>query len=60
MEISSVFTVTDFKTGKSYSEEIQGSGQEPIKFLRGKYPKFSKFVLEGFSIDGNFKYVDLR
>ena len=54
MEIVSVFTVTDFKTGKSYEEPIHGCGQEAIKWLRKQYPRHTKFVLEGFELDGLF------
>lgn len=60
MEIISNFTVTDFKTGKQFHEAIEGSGQEAIEFLRKEYPKFTKFVLNGFEIEGKFKKLDLR
>lgn len=64
MELLSLWTVTDFKTGKQYDEEIVGAGEPAIKFLRKEYPKFSKFVLEGFKIttDGKtiYKRVNLR
>lgn len=60
MEIISNFTVTDFKTGKQYQEAIEGFGQEAIKFLRKEYPKFTKFVLDGFEINGTFRKLDLR
>lgn len=49
----SVFLVTDYKTGKQMREFIEGTGQEVVKILRREYPRFSKFVLEGFEIDGN-------
>ena len=57
MEIVSVFTVTDFRSGKQYTEFINGAGQEAVKYLRKQYPRFTKFVLEGFEIDGQFKRV---
>jgi len=57
MEIVSVFTVTDFRSGKQYTEFIKGAGQESVKYLRKQYPRFTKFVLEGFEIDGQFKRV---
>ncbi len=60
MKIVSIYTVTNYKTGKMEEVIVEGAGQEPIKHLRGLYPKFSKFVLEGFEVDNNFKYVDLR
>lgn len=50
MELLSLWTVTDFKTGKVYDEEIVGAGEGAIRFLRKEYPKFSKFVLDGFKI----------
>lgn len=51
-EIVSVFTVISYKTGKQIEEAINGSGQEAIKWLRTQYPRHTKFVLEGFEIDG--------
>lgn len=61
MEILSKWTVTDFKTKEVYDELIEGTGEEAIGYLRKQYPKFSKFVLEGFEIttleDGEAKTV---
>lgn len=59
MEIISVFIVTEFKTGAQYTEFVEGCGQEAINIMRKSYPRFSKFVLEGFEIDGDFKRVRL-
>ena len=53
-EIVSVFTVTSYKTGKQIEEAINGSGQEAIKWLRTQYPRHTKFVLEGFEVDGTY------
>lgn len=53
-EIVSVFTVTSYKTGKQIEEAIHGSGQEAIRYLRTQYPRHTKFVLDGFEIDGVF------
>ena len=53
-EIVSIFTVTDYKTGKQYEEAIVGDGQKAIKALRSMYPRHTKFVLEGFEINGTF------
>ena len=53
-EIVSLFTVTSYKTGKQIEEAIHGDGQEAIKFLRTQYPRHTKFVLEGFELDGTF------
>lgn len=53
-EIVSVFTVTNFKTGEQFEEPIHGSGQEAIKWLRTQYPRHTKYVLEGFEVDGKF------
>lgn len=60
MEIVSIFTVTDFKTGKQYEEAITGSGQDTVESVVSMYPAFTKFVLEGFEINGNFFPLDLR
>lgn len=57
MEIVSIFTVTDYKTGKQYEEAIEGHSQDAVKYLRTLYPRFTKFVLEGFEINGNFKRI---
>lgn len=59
-EIVSVFEVTDLRTKKIWREFIDGEGQPPIRWLRGKYPKYTKFVLEGFEIDGTFVQLKLR
>ena len=53
-EIVSIFTVTSFKTGKQIEEAIHGNGQDAIKYLRTQYPRHTKFVLEGFEVDGVF------
>lgn len=58
-EITSVFTVTEYGTGDQYVEYIEGDGQEAIKDLRTKYPRFTKFVLEGFEINGSFTYLKI-
>lgn len=58
--ITSVFTVTDFKTGKQYEEVVEGYGQKAIRLIRKKYPRFTKFVLEGFEFDGNFVPLNLK
>lgn len=60
MEIYSRFFVTEHKTGDRYKEEIEGCGQEAIKWLRKDYPRFTKFVLKGFEIDGKFVPLKLR
>ena len=59
-EIVSVYEVTDFKTGKVWREYPSGYGQKTINFLRKEYPRFTKFVLEGFEIDGTFVALKLR
>ena len=53
-EIVSIFTVISYKTGKELQEAIVDSGQDAIKWLRTQYPRHTKFVLEGFEIDGQF------
>ena len=59
-EIVSVYEVTDFKTGKMERVSITGDGEATARFIRSKYPKLSKFVLEGFEINGNFVPLKLR
>jgi hypothetical protein len=59
-EIVSIFTVTELKTGKQIEEAIIGCGQEAIRYLRKQYPKFTKFVLDGFEIDGQFFPLQLK
>lgn len=62
MEIVSVFTVTEFRTGKQYTEFIEGDGQDAVKEVAKLYPRYTKFVLEGFEIDGDFRplYIKMR
>lgn len=59
-EIVSIFTVTDYKTGKQYEEAINGDGQKAIKAARSLYPRHTKFVLDGFEIDGVFVPLRLK
>lgn len=59
-EIVSIFTVTELKTGKQIEEAIIGCGQEAIRYLRKQYPKFTKFVLDGFEVDGQFFPLQLK
>lgn len=60
MEVYSIFTITT-RDGKVHEgEAIEGSGQDVMKFLRKIYPRLTKFVLEGFEIDGVFKRLSLR
>lgn len=60
MEIYSRFIVTEYKTEDKYKEEIEGCGQDAIKWLRRQYPRFSKFVLKGFEINGKFVPLKIR
>jgi hypothetical protein len=60
MEITSVFIVTEFKSGKQWREHIEGDGQFAMKEIRDLYPRHTKFVLEGFEIDGVFKPLILK
>jgi len=53
-EIVSVFIVTSYKTGEQHKEFPIGDGQAAIKWLRKQYPRHTKFVLDGFEIDGTF------
>jgi hypothetical protein len=57
MEINSVFTVTEFPKGKMPMRSeviVRGAGQETIRHLRSQLHKFSRIVLDGFEVDGNF------
>lgn len=58
--IVSVFVVTPYKTSKQEQITVTGAGQAAIAFLRKEYPRLSKFVLDGFEINGNFVPLDLR
>jgi len=53
-EIVSIFSVTEYKTGRQFEEAINGDGQDAIREVRKMYPRYSKFVLEGFEINGMF------
>lgn len=59
-EIVSVYEVTDYKTGKRERVHVEGDGEETIRFLRKEYPRFTKFVLEGFEINGSFVHLKTR
>lgn len=58
MELSTVYKVVTFKTGKVEEVTVTGIGQEPIIYLRKEYPKFTRFFLKGFNI--NSKFVELK
>lgn len=61
MQIYSRFTVTEYVTGNSYEETVEGVGQEGIKNARDLYKGiFCKFVLDGFEIKDKFIRVQLR
>lgn len=59
-EIVSIFIVTEYKTGNKWEETPIGMGQVAIEKTRKKYPRFTKFVLDGFEIDGEYVPADLR
>lgn len=60
MEIVSIFTVTEYKTGKQFEEAIYGSGQEAVTEIRKLYPRHTKFVLDGFEIDERFIPLEIK
>lgn len=60
MEIVSIFRVVDHKTKEVFKEAIGGYGQDAIKWLRGDYPRFSRFILKGFEIYGKFVPLKIR
>jgi hypothetical protein len=59
-EIESVYTVTDYRTGKQTEEFILGEGQAAARQVMSKYPRFTKFVLDGFVINGTFVPLRLK
>lgn len=59
-EVVSIFTVTDYRTGNQWDEYMDGNGDTGFLQLKKKYPRHTKFVLEGFEIDGDFHRLDLR
>lgn len=59
MEIRSVFIATDLETGKRQRVEMTGAGQGTVHYMRRQFHPLTKFVLEGFKINGKFKEVDL-
>lgn len=62
MEILSIFTVTEYRTGKQTEIAVVGDNQSAISELRKTHPRHSKFVLEGFEIEGEFKplYIKIK
>jgi len=55
MEISTIFEVTEFKTGDGWRETIDDEvGQAAVRAVRKLYPRHTKFVLAGFEINGIF------
>lgn len=60
MEIVSIFEVKDYKTKKVHEEHIIGCGQEAIEFLRSEYPRFSRFILKRFEVNGKKLKLNIR
>ncbi len=60
MKIASIFTVVDYKTKEESRWEYPGYAQDAIRAARKDFPRFSKFVLEGFDIDGNYVPLIIR
>lgn len=54
--VVTVFSVTILRTGENWMEYINGCGQKAASEVIKKCPPFSKIILEGFEIDGNFYY----
>lgn len=59
-EIASIYIVTDYRTGRREEVSVLGDGQPVIKLLRSKYNRHTKFVLDGFEIDGMFVPLYLK
>lgn len=53
-QVASVYRVVNFRTGKAEEVTVDRVGQEAIRFLRTKYPRHTKFVLEGFEIGSEY------
>jgi hypothetical protein len=60
VEINSIFIVTLPLSGKQEEVMVSGCSQSAISFLRKKYPRFTKFVLDGFEIDGYLHPIDFK
>jgi len=60
IEINSIYTVTQLASGEQYEHEMIGDGQKAISNLRKKYPKYTKFVLEGHTVNGKFIPLNLN
>lgn len=58
-EVVSIFTVTDYKTGKQMEEAIIGSGEDAMKAVRSLYPRHTKFVIDGFEVDGVYHPAEI-
>jgi hypothetical protein len=56
-QVDSVFLVITKE--KRQEVTVSGCGQETITFLRKEYPRYTKFILEGFKINGKFVPVKL-
>lgn len=59
-EIESVYTVVELATGNEHEAVEKGDGQKAISSLRKKHPRFTKFLLEGFDINGKFVPLNLN
>jgi hypothetical protein len=59
--IVSVFQATDPKTGVPLGiAEVAACGQVAVRAARNLFPQGTKLVLEGFEVDGIFKYLEIR
>lgn len=55
--INSVFYVKPYKKDGE-TIEVEGYGQNTVRKVRTSYPRFTRVVLKGFTMDGTF--VKLR
>jgi hypothetical protein len=53
-EIKSVFVAINYRTGAETEVIEDGAGQEAVTKAMSKFPRHTKFVLDGFEIDGYF------
>lgn len=53
-EIKSVYVAINYRTGAETEVIVDGSGQQAATEAMSRFPRHTKFVLDGFEIDGYF------
>ena len=59
MKVESIFEVTNFRQNTLETVQAKGYGQEAIRAVRNMYPRYTKFVLVGFEVNGKFTPLKL-